>query len=217
MKGAVTTVLMPINVKLLRASSRYDLADRFAGAFARFPYLESFFVWRRTGWPVTTYFFNRADEPPAWDRSDADDDVYPVLIRADPPAAAPVIEQARAEAVRGARFAVFEITVEGEPYQAFVHLLFGGGDFEELIALAAWHDLVPVCRGQPPLTAGRWCMRSTPVRWSRPSGGLEVKGRCYGRPESRSWNSAPPFATRRSPARSRPVRPRRAAALEARP
>ena len=50
--------------------SRYDLADRFAGAFARFPYLESFFAWRRTGWPeTTTYFFHRAEQPPLWDPS----------------------------------------------------------------------------------------------------------------------------------------------------
>jgi signal transduction histidine kinase len=138
MKGAVTTVLLPFDMKMLRASSRYDLADRFAGAFARFPYLESFFVWQRTDGPATTYFFNRADQPPPWDRTRADDDVYPVLIRTDPPPGRPVIERANAEAVRGARFAVFEMTMDGVPYQAFVHLLFGGAEFDELVALAGF-------------------------------------------------------------------------------
>jgi signal transduction histidine kinase len=49
-----------------------------------------------------------------------------------------VIERAHAEAARGARFAVFEVTVDGEPYQAFVHLLFGGTEFDELVALAGF-------------------------------------------------------------------------------
>ena len=46
MRGAFTTALLPFNVMTLQDSSRYDLADRFAVAFARFPYVESFFVWR---------------------------------------------------------------------------------------------------------------------------------------------------------------------------
>jgi signal transduction histidine kinase len=139
MKGALTTTLVPFNLKMLQASSRYDLADRFAGAFARFPYLESFFAWRRAGWPETaTYFFNRADQPPPWDRSEADNDVHPVLIRTDPPAGRQVIERAHAEAVRGARFAVFDMTMDGIPYQVFVHLLFGGDAVDQVIAIVGY-------------------------------------------------------------------------------
>jgi signal transduction histidine kinase len=140
MKGALTTTLVPFNVKVLQTSSRYDLADRFAGAFARFPYLESFFAWRRAGWPqdTTAYFFHRADQPPPWDRSETDNDVHPVLIRTDPPAGRPVIERAQAEAVRGTRFAVFDMTMEGVPYQVFVHLLFGGEAGDQVIALVGY-------------------------------------------------------------------------------
>ncbi|MGD9905944.1 MAG: sensor histidine kinase [Vicinamibacterales bacterium] len=139
MRDALTTTIVPFNTKILQTSSRYDLADRFAGAFARFPYLESFFAWRRAGWPeTTTYFFNRADQPPLWDRSEADTDMHPVLIRADPPAGRPLIARAHAEALRGTRFSVFDQTVEGVPYQVVVHQLFGGQAADDVIAFVGF-------------------------------------------------------------------------------
>ncbi|MEX2272691.1 MAG: HAMP domain-containing sensor histidine kinase [Vicinamibacterales bacterium] len=136
MRGGFTTVLLPFNVRTLQQSSRYELADRFGRAFARFPYLESFFVWRRTD-PVTStaYFFNRADQPPPWDRSGKDDDIHPVLVRNDPAVVRHVIETARREAAGGARFASFEVSVEGVPYQGFVYLLYGGPDLDEVTSL----------------------------------------------------------------------------------
>ena len=139
MRGAFTTVLLPFNVRTLQASSRYDLADRFAVAFARFPYLESFFVWRRDQ-PLASasYFFNRADQPPPWDRTSDHDDVFPVLMRSDPAAARHVIDQARREGARGVPFAAFDVSVEEVPYQAFVHLLYGGPSLNEVTALVGF-------------------------------------------------------------------------------
>lgn len=139
MKGALTTVLLPFNVTMLEASSRYDLADRFAEAFAKFPYLESFFVWRGLGDMTTmSHFFYRADQPPGWDRASEDDDVYPVLIRTDPAAVRPVVEGARREAARGVRFAMFEISVEGVRYQTLVQLIYGGRQTGELTSLVGF-------------------------------------------------------------------------------
>jgi hypothetical protein len=46
MKGAHNSVLAPLNEQTLDLERPYNLADTFAGAFARFPYPESFFVWR---------------------------------------------------------------------------------------------------------------------------------------------------------------------------
>jgi signal transduction histidine kinase len=137
MKGALTTVLLPFNVTILQASSRYDLADRFAGAFARFPYLESFFVWRATS-RTSPYFFNRAEQPPSWDRSNDDDDIYPVLIRRDPAAVRHVVESSLREASRGVRFAAFEATVENVRYQTLVHLIYGGRQDDEVTALVGF-------------------------------------------------------------------------------
>src|SRR4029077_12228529 len=61
MKGG-HVVLLPFNQPTLEATPLYDLADRFASGFARFPYVESFFVWKNTGSADgVTVFFNRAD------------------------------------------------------------------------------------------------------------------------------------------------------------
>ena len=77
--------LLPFNQPLLDTTTLYDLADRFATGFARFPYIESFFVWKnasdRDG---STFFFDRSDRPPAWESVDESGDPYPVMIRRDP-------------------------------------------------------------------------------------------------------------------------------------
>jgi signal transduction histidine kinase len=139
MRGAFTTVLLPFNVKTLQGSSRYDLADRFAVAFARFPYLESFFVWRRFEPAASaTYVFNRADRPPPWDRSSEDDDIFPVLIRQNPVPASQLVELARREAVRGVPFATFTTRVDDIPYQVFVHLLYDGPQAHEATSLVGF-------------------------------------------------------------------------------
>ena len=80
MKGAQVSVLVPINQESLRAGSPNDLRELFARAFARFPYPESFFVWRNAepGSSELTYFFNRADRPPSWETGSSSPDPYPV-------------------------------------------------------------------------------------------------------------------------------------------
>jgi signal transduction histidine kinase len=139
MRGAFTTALLPFNVMTLQDRSRYDLADRFAVAFARFPYVESFFVWRRSdSLAGSSYFFNRADLPPPWDRTSEDDDVFPVLIRDDPAAARHVIDEARRAGASGVPFAAFEIAVEETPYQAFVHLLYDSARPDEATSLVGF-------------------------------------------------------------------------------
>ena len=50
MKGGQISVLVPFNEALVN-SPPYELADRFARGFARFPYLESFYVWTERGGP----------------------------------------------------------------------------------------------------------------------------------------------------------------------
>src|SRR5881398_2024771 len=60
MKGGQVSVLVPFNEALVN-SPPYELADRFARGFARFPYLESFYVWtERCGPDGTTSVFSRA-------------------------------------------------------------------------------------------------------------------------------------------------------------
>lgn len=127
MKGAQSRVLLPFNRAILNTSLPHDLADRFAGAFARYPYVESFFV---ATIPIdgkaTTHLFNRADRRPVWDLPQASDDPFPVLIRSAPPEMESVVETARGHLSSGARFVTFESQIDDAPYQTVAHLLYSG-------------------------------------------------------------------------------------------
>ena len=138
MKGAHNSVLAPINGQALDLDRPYNLADRFAGAFARFPYPESFFVWKSGPGDGQAYFFNRADRKPAWDVETRDENPYPVTMLRDPAAVEDVVRKAREQRVHGRRFAVFETTIDGQPYQAIVHLLYDTMDSSRLYGLAGF-------------------------------------------------------------------------------
>lgn len=139
MKGAQISVLLPLNEEVTTMAP-YDLADRFARGFARFPYLESFFVWTAPGSPDgTTYVFNRADRTPSWDASAAADDPYPVVFRRDPQPLWNAVHLARAQAARRSRFAMFDITIDRIQYQAVAHLMYdGAGPRAKLLAVAGF-------------------------------------------------------------------------------
>ena len=49
MKGAHTSVLLPLELADVLEEPPFDLRETFARALARFPYAESFFVWRNNG------------------------------------------------------------------------------------------------------------------------------------------------------------------------
>jgi signal transduction histidine kinase len=140
MKGAQVSVLVPINQESLRAGTPNDIRELFARAFARFPYPESFFVWRdaEPGSPPLTYFFNRADRSPSWHRGPITPDPYPVVLDRAPGAGAAVIELARARAASGRTFAVIETEIEGVPYQAIVHLLYRSSQPRSLYGLVGF-------------------------------------------------------------------------------
>ena len=127
MKGAQSRVLLPFNRAILNTSLPHDLADRFAGGFARYPYVESFFVTTiPVGGKSTTHLFNRADRRPGWDSPQASDDPFPVLIRLAPPEMESVVDLARGRVSSGARFVTFESQIDGAPYQTVAHLLYSG-------------------------------------------------------------------------------------------
>lgn len=139
MKGAHNSVLAPINEQLIELERPYNLADAFAGGFARFPYPESFFVWKATpGAEGQAYFFNRADRPPPWDTATHDQSAYPVTMLREAAALGPMMALARQQSSSGRRFAVFETMISGISYQVVVHLLFYTNEPTRVYALAGF-------------------------------------------------------------------------------
>src|SRR5262249_6468466 len=125
MKGGQTSVLLKMSEQDFTPIAPYELADRFARGFARFPYLESFFVWTAAGGPDgTTYVFNRADRTPAWDWDGVAEDPYPVVFRRNPAPFFPTVLRARTYTSRGSHIAMFDTSVNGVDYQALAHLMY---------------------------------------------------------------------------------------------
>lgn len=126
MKGGHVSVLLKVQERELAQVAPYELADRFARGFARFPYLDSFFVWTTGPGDGSTYAFNRADRRPAWDRAAVTDVPYPVVIRQDPEPLRNTVLLARAQGRLGVRFTLFDVSIEGVRYQVIAHLLYDG-------------------------------------------------------------------------------------------
>jgi signal transduction histidine kinase len=128
MNGGQLEILLPINRPMLDESSLYDLADLFAGGFARFPYVESVFVWKAAGPDEgVTFFFNRADRLPEWDTATEGSDPYPVVVRRNPAAVRHIVALAREQENNRGPLALFETKIGKSPYQVLVHPIYGDG------------------------------------------------------------------------------------------
>src|SRR5262245_10066757 len=126
MKGAGVAVLVPLNERVLTSDPPNEFREACARAFARFPYPESFFLWKTRGNSGVTYFFNRADRPAIWDREGQHIDPYPVVLLEDPVPVRDLVRTARQQADHGRAFVLFEAQVDGIPYQVIAHLLYSG-------------------------------------------------------------------------------------------
>jgi signal transduction histidine kinase len=124
MYGAQISVLLPITHAMVSSGPLYDLADEFARGFARYPYLESFFVCRRTDTGLMTHVFGRSDRRPSWNQSDAPDDAYPVQISQNAPFVETAVAPLQDDARRQLQFAIHEFSIAGQRYQAFSRLFY---------------------------------------------------------------------------------------------
>ena len=85
MKGAWITAIVPFNTTMLDEDPPYNMFQVSARAFARFPYPESFVLWKHTARDEgATYAFNRADRPPPWETRPSSDDPFPVVLVREP-------------------------------------------------------------------------------------------------------------------------------------
>ena len=100
----------------------YETNDLVARAFARYPYPEFFFGWSPAS--RATVVFARTDRVPAWLHPDQRADVYPVEVRRDPPQLAPVRRRVESDIAGHRRYSVFDVSLEGVPYQVVAVLAY---------------------------------------------------------------------------------------------
>jgi signal transduction histidine kinase len=149
MKGAWITAIVPFNTTMLDEDPPYSLFQVSAKAFARFPYPESFIIWKQTpNGTGLTYAFNRADRPPPWDTTVLSDDPFPVVLVREPAALNAVIDTIRKDATPASPFLVSERTINGTPYQIVVHALFASAPPHTLLGFMAFTVNLPWLRAQ---------------------------------------------------------------------
>jgi len=82
----------------------YDVSNVVAGAFARYPYPESFFAARGIVTPTSVVFFTRSDRPPAWmDEVDAANR-FPVTVHGDAGVASLIVNRIGIDVAHARRF-----------------------------------------------------------------------------------------------------------------
>jgi two-component system phosphate regulon sensor histidine kinase PhoR len=139
MKGAWITAIVPFNTTNLDEEPPFGMFQVAARTFARFPYPESFVLWKQTGREEgATYVFNRADRPPPWDTHPSSDDPFPVVLMRDPAPLAGLVEAVRKRATAASPFIMLEQPIAGTPYQIVAHALFASGPSHALLGFLAF-------------------------------------------------------------------------------
>lgn len=150
MRGVQHQVLSSTYWDAFLADPSADITTLVAGAFARYPYPESFFAWRGEPRPNGVLLFTRSDRKPAWlpetgpgddglvDEKEAAVNVnasqFPVAIRRDPLITRMLVDRIEKDAALGRRFSVFETRIGGVPYQVIARLVYGDAFREKLQA-----------------------------------------------------------------------------------
>jgi len=140
MKGAWITAIVPFNTANLDEDPPYSMFQVAARTFARFPYPESFVLWKNDGArdEGATYVFNRADRPPPWETRPSSDDPFPVVLLRDPPALTALVAAVRKHADAASPFIMLEQPIGGAPYQIVAHALFASGPSHTLLGFMAF-------------------------------------------------------------------------------
>lgn len=113
MRGAQASVLP--STQHADTDSEFDLV---ASAFARYPYPEVFVSARAPLAPGRVTFYTRVDRSAAWLPPPSDGSRQPVSVARAPDIATQLLARLADDVRRGARDAVFDVSIEGRPYQA---------------------------------------------------------------------------------------------------
>ena len=132
MRGVQSSVLASRDWTPYSEDSLTDRSDQVAGAFARYPYPESFFGWQ-AGPDQSVVFFNRANRYPVWMPAGLTADRYPVNVVTDAAIGPALLQRIQRDATAGRRYSIFETRLGNERYQVVARLQYQGPYREVLV------------------------------------------------------------------------------------
>src|SRR5947207_3830666 len=113
-----------------------DMTEQVATTFARYPYPESFFIWR--GGHQNMLFFSRTTRLPQWMSAQTSSLNSPIALAADPPVADEVRQHVLASVAAQRRYVVFNTELAGVPYQIIARLTYADSLREHLESVSGF-------------------------------------------------------------------------------
>lgn len=101
-----------------------DFTDLVAGAFARYPYAETFFVGGGTRNPDAIQFFVRTARSPPWIQDGRTSFPFPVVAVTNVAVGERIASRIRPDALAGRRFSVFDVRIGDTPYQVVARITY---------------------------------------------------------------------------------------------
>jgi signal transduction histidine kinase len=117
MRGGQQVMLTSADRDGLTLGAGIDLLRPIGSALARYPYPEAFFDWRGMPAADTVAFYSRPERRPSWLTAADNRKMFPVIAGREPAIAGRLIDRVSKDAAQGRRFSVFDLNVDGLPYQ----------------------------------------------------------------------------------------------------
>lgn len=138
MGGVQASMLTSPQWNQFSADHPHEVNALVASAFARYPYPETFFAWKRGAQNTEAVLFYRADRRPPWAANDHGETVFPVITAHEPNIAAEVLGRIAADAARGKDLSFFETTLKGTRSQVIAQLIYADNYRETLSSVVGF-------------------------------------------------------------------------------
>jgi signal transduction histidine kinase len=138
MGGVQASMLTSPQWNQFSADHPHEVNALVASAFARYPYPEAFFAWKRGAQNSDAVLFYRADRRPPWAAAGNGDTVFPVITAHEPEVAAAVLGKIAADAARGKDLSFFESTLKGTRSQVIAQLVYSDNYREHLSSVVGF-------------------------------------------------------------------------------
>jgi|RhiMethySRZTD1v2_1073278.scaffolds.fasta_scaffold12511_4 signal transduction histidine kinase len=124
MRAVQRSVLLSPAIDRFTLRPPYEAIDVVAGAFARYRYPESFFLWRSDSVASSGLFLNRRERRPAWAHAAAGPNRFPLTVDTDASLTRRLLDRIDVDAAQARRFSVFAMTIDGTAYQVVARLFY---------------------------------------------------------------------------------------------
>jgi signal transduction histidine kinase len=138
MGGVQASILTSPQWNQFSADHPHEVNALVASAFARYPYPEAFFAWKRGAQNSDAVLFYRADRRPPWAAASNGETVFPVITAHQPEVATEVFGRIAADAARGRDLSFFESTLKGTRCQVIAQLIYSDNYREQLSSVVGF-------------------------------------------------------------------------------